>query len=328
MDGRNDVRDSEDRGKIKEMVDDDGIVDCENDRCTHKFVRTGKITVRYGSHHRQERNLRPSPVDRRDDDGNVTIKKNKNKNNNNRDHGDISQVQEDDGDDNSNSTVYNLEKDKSSWCTFDRSSLMTTMIPVVFAIFLGRGFVLETETNSWKKYTTSDDNNDDIDKDDTSLWVKVSMAVLILSTIYVLRLSFNSRGRRRKQEEEEEEILEYVVTVYPMGVQLSTRSMTTTGLFRRGGGGGGGDDGGANERNRGAFIPRDRILDCRVREIVRPHRVYSSPRLFCTGNTKNHRINDTVDRVVETIELFPETELSYTECDEVCHKMRKILGLT
>ena len=114
------------------------------------------------------------------------------------------------------------------------------------------------------------------------------LVAVILFSIFFLRMIWSRRDAARN--------LEFIVTIFPLGVQLSQPG------------------------RKGGFIPRDRIVDCRIQEIIQAHRVYSSPRLVCKSR---HDAG-----AVETVELFPELELSYMECDGVCRKLRKILGLT
>ena len=122
------------------------------------------------------------------------------------------------------------------------------------------------------------------------------VAVLFLvTTMYYALTRMVSRQRR---EEIQSNLDEFVVTVYPLGVQLSSS--------------------GRKKNKAGLFIARDCILDCQIHEVIQAYRVYSSPRLMVCKNQAGGG--------VETIELFPQLELSYQECEQVCRQLKKMLG--
>ena len=90
-----------------------------------------------------------------------------------------------------------------------------------------------------------------------------------------------------------EKVDEFVLSVYPTGIQISSSSM---------------------KRKETRFIPRECVLDCRVKEVILVNRVYSSPQLLIEGTSGS-----------EEIELFPEIELSFIECSSICRKLRELL---
>lgn len=110
--------------------------------------------------------------------------------------------------------------------------------------------------------------------------------------------------RRPTTLRKEENYFEFAATVYPAGVQLSS--------------------------SKGAprdFIPRDCILDCCIKEVILVHRVYSSPRIVVWGKVGRQRRLGDGNNETETVELFPQVELSYVECADICSKLREMLGI-
>lgn len=95
---------------------------------------------------------------------------------------------------------------------------------------------------------------------------------------------------------------EFVVAVYPVGVQLWSNG----------------------QQGCPVLIPRQCIVDCRIQEVIHVHRVSTSARLFYE---KGGTISGTQDTVVASVDLFPQVELSYTQCQEICRILRDMLGI-
>ena len=127
---------------------------------------------------------------------------------------------------------------------------------------------------------------------DQRLWWSCVFGGSLLVFIFLLGRNLPLRQRHRAREN-----LEFVLSVYPAGVQLPSSSKGVP----------------------GTFIPRDAILDCCVHQVILAHRVYSSPRI------QRRRLDGTND--TDMVELFPEVELSYSECSAICSKLGEMLRL-
>uniref|UniRef100_A0A7S3LCB2 Uncharacterized protein n=1 Tax=Amphora coffeiformis TaxID=265554 RepID=A0A7S3LCB2_9STRA len=192
----------------------------------------------------------------------------------------------------------------------------TVLLPAAVVVLLGvvlapRGLVHAAANRMWKTSTLNNRQEDDLlvvfwnDDFPSLLPLVVVVGVPMMALFLLLFLSTILYARRRHRDcEIPQREEEFIVTVYPMGVQLSSPT--------------------GRRKKDGCFIARDQILDCRIQEVIQAHRVYSSPRLICTSQQNNADGGGQV----ETIELFPQLELSYQECEKVCRQLRKMLGLS
>jgi hypothetical protein len=71
-------------------------------------------------------------------------------------------------------------------------------------------------------------------------------------------------------------------------------------------------------RRRQPFLPRERLTDIRVDEVILANRVYSSLTLL---------VKSTTDGSIEAMEVFPGVELTYAECVQVRRKFLQLLPL-
>jgi hypothetical protein len=72
-------------------------------------------------------------------------------------------------------------------------------------------------------------------------------------------------------------------------------------------------------RRRQPFLPRERLTDIRVDEVIQANRVYSSLTLLVKSTS--------TDGAIEAMEVFPGVELTYAECVQVRRKFLQLLPL-
>lgn len=111
-----------------------------------------------------------------------------------------------------------------------------------------------------------------------------------------------------------------VVTVYPsMGVQLSEISSTVSK-----------ESNGKAKRSTGLFLPRDKIVDCIVYEVILSHKVKNEVAFRIqqpAEETKEGSQSTIQDQDLRLISAFPNTEMTYEECLYMRRHMLGALGL-
>jgi GPI-GlcNAc transferase complex, PIG-H component len=127
-------------------------------------------------------------------------------------------------------------------------------------------------------------------------WIPLTMAlvlVLVATAAVLYWMACSSTSRRGA-----------AVSIYPLGVQLSTVCTPTKGMDAT-------VD--SNEHyyrmTPRMFIPRDRIVDCIVTEVIWAHKVQSLV-VFRVSN-QSQRSDDTA---VQLVSAFPGIEMTYIEC--------------
>ena len=175
-------------------------------------------------------------------------------------------------------------------------------LPVILAALVFN----DMEGNAVANFAATTMRNTIICKDFVSLlqslnqttWSTIFCVCLLVSSFLVTNRPTTTNHK------EEDYYFEFAVTVYPTGVQLSSSKGVP-----------------------GDFIPRDCILDCCIKEVILVHRVYSSPRIVLCSKVGRQRRLDDENNETETVELFPQVELSYVECADICSKLREMLGI-
>lgn len=182
--------------------------------------------------------------------------------------------------------------DRVSWSTDYFHVVM--VIAAVMLAFLLRSTKQSSDNminRSWDTALSSLLANDHTLPSYGSLILLLCITTLLLWAV-VLSVRRAVVTRNENQAAAEKDVA--VVTIYPVGIQV-TKS------------------GGRNL----CFIPRDRIIDFRVREIILAHRVYSCACVL-------YKVDDNDGRE-KYLELFPELELKHVECISVCRKLRAML---
>lgn len=111
-----------------------------------------------------------------------------------------------------------------------------------------------------------------------------------------------------------------VVTVYPsMGVQLSEASFTEAK-----------ESDGKTKGSMGMFLPREKIVDCIVYEVILSHKVKNEVAFRIAQAAEEASLErsqgTTQDHDLRLIPAFPETEMTYQECLYMRRHILQALG--
>lgn len=134
-------------------------------------------------------------------------------------------------------------------------------------------------------------------------------AVVAVAWAFILLMPF-FLARSRSQNEANR--VAALLSLYPLGVQLATVSIATTGTNA-------GKKIPSTTMPR-LFLPRDQIVDCIVTEVVWAHKVLSTV-VFRMSSSQYHNLDDNDDdssppscATQQLISAFPGVEMTYLEC--------------